>query len=106
MKPAPENIAAPASKSNDGQKIFRDCDLHPGLAADVVGPAPRSFGPLAAGYRNRRHRPWPGARCALERPDKRRAYFLGGGAHAERKRRDERAEPACRCTLPERRTAE
>src|SRR5258707_10794113 len=101
MTPAPESIARRASKSNDGpKKAVRARNLRPRLATDVVGAAPRSLGPLAAGYRDRRYRARPGARRALERPDPRRAYFLGGTAHAIGRSGDARADAARRCRLP------
>src|ERR1700692_3636529 len=99
MKPAPENSASRASKPNDGQKIVRSRNVAPRLAANVVGAAARSPGPLAAGHRNRRYRPWPGAGRTLERPDQRRAYFLGGATHAVGGSRDARADAARRCPL-------
>src|SRR6202158_3821908 len=105
MKPAPESIARRVSKSNDGETIFRNCNDHPRLAADVVGTAARSPRSLADGYRDRRYRPRPGACRALERADPRRAYFFGGAAHASGRSRDARADPARRCHLPARRAA-
>src|ERR1700730_4924069 len=99
MKPAPENSASHASKSNDGWKIVRSRSTAPRLAADVVGAAARSAGPLAAGRRNRRYRPRPGAGRALERPDQRRAYFFGGAAHAVGRSRDARADAARGCPI-------
>src|SRR5882757_3859254 len=68
--------------------------VHPGLAADAVGTAARSFGPLAARYRDRRYRPWSRAGRALERPDQRCAYFFGGAAHAAGRSRIARADAA------------
>src|SRR5258706_7937536 len=101
MTPAPESIARRASKSNDGpKKAVRARDLRPRLATDAVGAAARSAGSLAAGYRDRRYRPRPGARRALERPDPRRTYFLGGTAHAPGRSGDARPDPAPRCRLP------
>ncbi len=47
-----------------------------GLAAHAVGAAPRPARPLAARHRDRGHRPRPGARGALERPDRRRPRLL------------------------------
>src|ERR1700738_4590375 len=99
MKPAPENIASRASKSNDGQKIVRSRNVAPRLAADVVGAAARSPGPLAARYRNRRYRPRPGAGRALERPDQRRAYLFGGAAYAIGRGGDAPADAARRCPV-------
>src|SRR5712692_5342421 len=105
MKPAPENIASRASKSNDGRKIVRSRNVAPRLAADVVGAAARSPGPLAARRRDRRYRPRPGAGRALERPDQRRAYFFGGAAHAFGRGRDARADAARGCPIEARGTA-
>src|SRR5260370_13292424 len=99
---APDTTAPPASKSNDSRKIIRARNFHPRLAADVVGAAARSPGPLAAGYRDRRYRPWPRARRALERANPRRAYFLGGATHASGRSRDARADAAPRCQVPAR----
>src|SRR5260370_16225356 len=99
MKPAPENIASRASKSNDGQEIVGSRNVAPRLAADVVGAAARSPGPLAARRRDRRYRPRPGAGRALERPDQRRAYFFGGAAHAFGRSRDARADAARGCPI-------
>src|SRR5258708_33115312 len=98
---AAEPIAAPASRSNDGPEIVRLRYLHPGLAADAVGAAARSLGSLAARYRNRRYRPWPRSRRTLERADQRRAYLLGGAAHAAGRGRHARADAARRCHIPD-----
>ena len=84
----------PPQSKMTAKKAFRR--LHPGLAADVVGTPARSAGPLAAGYRDRRYRPWPGAGRALERADQRRAYLLGGAAHAAGRGRAAPAEAADR----------
>src|SRR5260370_38719991 len=97
MKAARGNTARGASKSNDGQKTVRAQDFRPRLAADAVGAAARSAGPLAARYRDRRYRSWASARGALERANPRRAYFLGGAAHAAGRSRDARATAAPRC---------
>src|SRR5256886_3561773 len=102
MKAARGSIARRASKPNDRRKLVRAQDFRPRLAADVVGAAARSPGSLAAGYRDRRYRSWLGARGALERPDPRRAYFLGGAAHAVGRSRDARADAAPRCRVPAR----
>ncbi len=91
----PENCASRASRQNDGAKTVRRI-VHPRLAADAVGTTARSARPLAARYRDRRHRPRPGARRALERPDQRRAYLLGGAAHAAGRSRAARADAARR----------
>ena len=73
----------PASKPNDDpQGLSAPPMPQPGLAAHAVGPAARPARPLAARYRDRRHRPWAGAGRALERPDPRRTHLLGGAAHA------------------------
>src|ERR1700692_763048 len=103
--PAAASTAPPASKSNDGQETVRAGNLQPRLAADAVGAAARSPGPLTAGYRDRRYRPWPRAGRALERPDQRRAYFLGGAAHAVGRSRDARADAELRCPLEAQRRA-
>ena len=94
----------PQSQMTAG-KTVRAGHLHPRLAADAVGAAARSAGPLAARYRDRRYRPWPGAGRALERADQRRAYFLGGAAYAAGRSRDARADAARRCPLAARRAA-
>src|SRR5207248_8897496 len=59
--------ASLVSRPNDQQIL--EC-IQPRLAADVVRAAARSARPLAARYRNRRHRPWPCACRALERADR------------------------------------
>ena len=83
-----------ASRPNDGEKIVRAAAVDPRLAADVVGAPARSARSLAARHRDRRHRPWPGARRALERADQRRAYLLGRAAHAAGRGRAARADAA------------
>src|SRR6266852_2846463 len=102
MKAARESIARRALKPNDRRKILRARRFHPRLAADAVGAAARSPGPLAARYRDRRYCPRPGARRALERANPRRAYFLGGTAHAVGRSRDAPADAAPRCQVPAR----
>ena len=52
------------------------------LAAHALGAPARSHRPFAARHRDRRHRPRPGARRALERPDARAGDLLGGAAFA------------------------
>src|SRR6266576_149406 len=94
MRLAAETFVSPALKSNDDKKIDRNQSAPSRLAADVVGTAARSLGPLAARHRDRRYRPWPGAGGAVERPDQRRAYFLGGAAYALDRGGDARADPA------------
>src|SRR5882724_13567785 len=93
-KAAPENGARRASKPNDGRQAVGG--RYPRLAADAVGAKAGSARPLAARYRDRRHRPWPGAGGALERADPGRAYLLGGAAYAAGRSRDARAGPADR----------
>src|SRR6185312_7363836 len=97
MKAAAENIAVLASRSNDdGEKTVSARRLHARLAAHVVGTAAGPVGPLAARHRDRRYRPWPRACRALERPDPRRAYLLGGAAYAAGRSRHARTDAARR----------
>src|SRR5206468_1984029 len=90
---------------NSAKSYVKIMEEGPGFSKflwEFVGAAARSARPLAARYRNRRHRPWPCARCALERADQRRPYFLRGAAHAAGRSRDARADAAGRCRLPAR----
>src|SRR6516165_3510433 len=100
MRVAEENAAALASKSNDGEKIACSRDRRPRLAADVVGTAARSHGPLAAGYRNRPHCPWPGTGGAMEWADQRRAHLLRRATHVAGGSHHARTDAAPRCLVP------
>ena len=93
---AASRSAARASKPNDGEETRPPTDTAR-LAADAVGPAARPARSLAARHRDRRHRPRPGARRALERPDQRRAHLLGRAAHAAGRGRDARSR--CRASI-------
>ena len=55
---------------------------HARLAAHAVRPPPRPARSLAGRHRDRGHRPRPGPRRPLERPDGRRARLLGRPARA------------------------
>src|SRR3954447_14692074 len=61
------------------------------MAADAVGPPARPARPLAARYRNRRHRPWLGPRGALERANAGAGDLFGGAAFGAGRRYRRRA---------------
>src|SRR6185312_6737350 len=69
-------------------------DASESLAAHAERPPARPARPLAAGRRDRGHRPWARPRRALERPDQGRARLFGGAALRAGRAADGRAQAA------------
>ena len=89
--PSPKNMRAGAAQAQQQRP-----QTPRALAAHAVGPPARPARPLPARCRDRGHRAWPRARGALERADQRRAYLLGGAAHAAGRGDRARADAAAR----------